>query len=833
MSSARLSQMHTVTARQVRKLADRIQARIESDGPVGLELARLELEAIDRDCVFSASARRHFQDVLGRWGVATPHPIDLPVNDEPFWLRCGQPLANYRSRPELPDTADIVIIGAGLTGAAAAYHLAVEAPATRVIVLDQGNPAGEASGRNGGNFELFPENSVGVYEGLARERSAFLRRRYPRLPIEVVQAESERQASVVLGLSLRNRDLLKHIILREQIDCDFAPCGWLHLASTEEEEQGLCDEVMLAARHGERIELWSRRKIRNEFGFESAYLGRFIPGDGTYHPFKYVCGLLQCALRAGVELYTHVRVTRIASVSGDEHHLVTEGGSIIARRVVVATNAFTSALLPELRAIRPYQSQIQVTEYASDRARGRVVTCEEGPTFFNQPREAARGGRAPLLMGGGPDRPMKQPASRRRSPRTHVQLLTIRDGYYPELRGRPPSAEWVGPMAFTPDQLPAIGFLRPGIAVAAGYNGYGGSFTTAAGLAAARMALTGSVPDWVPEDVFSPRRLLTATPIFMSEQDSLWRIAASLCRQLETVNRRITETLSLRTGGVALRVRRAKPPRVTKMMRAVGLDASPGESIDPSWLHAPAPFADFTISELQCLLAATTRWDLRKGRLLFREGDAGETCFILVRGAVDVSIKVRGQSQLLDQLTPGSIFGQVCLIHGGPRTASCSIRRDAVLAELGREGCERLLGSREPVALKFLAALNRGLIAALRAGDRQLMRLNTDAERQPRASAAFTRESPTRAVHVRNDSPSVRPSVSAGQSRSSAEETSAAVARNPTPRAKDAPSPTPPPTNTSNPSTGCPPFDASAMSTPCSPTSAIQCRPPSLGQPVT
>jgi glycine/D-amino acid oxidase-like deaminating enzyme len=110
----------------------------------------------------------------------------------------------------------------------------------------------------------------------------------------------------------------------------------------------------------------------------------------------------------------------------------------------------------------------------------------------------------------------------------HTLLLRLRDRFFPELHGQPPSAEWVGPMAFTPDQLPVIGFLRPGVIIAAGFNGYGGSYTTAAGQAAAHMALTGTTPDWVPEDVFSPRRLLVHHPLFMGEPDRLGRIAASL-----------------------------------------------------------------------------------------------------------------------------------------------------------------------------------------------------------------------------------------------------------------------------------------------------------------
>jgi glycine/D-amino acid oxidase-like deaminating enzyme len=627
----------------------------------------------------------------------------------------------------LPERCDVLVIGAGLTGASAAYHLSdVVGSGARVVVIERGDPAGEASGRNGGNFELIPENSVGVYEGLARERLAFLRRRYAGLPTEVVQAESERQASLVMGLSLRNRDLLKQIVLRERIECDFAPRGWLHLASTEEEEQGICDEVMLAAQHGQRIELWSRRKIRQELGFENEFLGRFIPGDGTYHPFKYVCGLLHAALTAGVELYTHVRATGVASESADRHHVTTNDGTMTARAVIVATNAFTSELFPELRAIRPHQSQVQVTELAPDRARGRVITCETGPAFFSQPRAGARQDFAPLLMGGGADRPMTTPSSRRRSARVHHELLALRDRYYPELRGHPPSAEWIGPMALTSDQLPAIGFLRPGIVIAAGYNGYGGSYTTAAGLAAAHMAGTGAIPDWVPEDVFSPRRLTTNEPIFLSERDGLWRIARALCRQLQSVNRQISELLRLRTGGDASAVPRQVPPRISRMAQAVDTAVSPADSIDPELLASLSPFRTFTPEEAAELLAPMLRWDVGRGTLLFKEGDAGSTCFAVLRGLVDVSVKVRGQAQLLGQLGPGSIFGQESLIGGEVRSVSCSVRRDALLVEIDRESCERFLNSRSGLALKLLAALNQGLVAALRGADRQLMRLKAE-----------------------------------------------------------------------------------------------------------
>jgi len=65
----------------------------------------------------------------------------------------------------------------------------------------------------------------------------------------------------------------------------------------------------------------------------------------------------------------------------------------------------------------------------------------------------------------------------------------------------------------------------------------------------------------------------------------------------------------------------------------------------------------------------------------------------------------------------GSIFGQEHLIGGEPQSVSCSVRRDAPLAEIDAAARERLLNSRSALALELFAALNRGVLAALRSAD--------------------------------------------------------------------------------------------------------------------
>src|SRR5262245_41380513 len=196
-------------------------------------------------------------------------------------------------------------------------------------------------------------------------------------------------------------------------------------------------------------------------------------------------------------------------------------------------------------------------------------------------------------MGGGDDRRMKNPSSRRRSPAVHARLLSIRDRFYPELVGQPPTTEWVGPMAFTPDGLPCIGFLRPGVIIAAGYNGYGGSYTTAAGNAAAEMAITNVVSDRLPEEIFSPRRLLTDDPLFLTERKGLWRVATSLCQQLKIVNHQISEALTLQRAAPAL-----SPSSSGQVLGPSG-QSQPTSDIKPEVLQAFDSFEKFSLAEIR------------------------------------------------------------------------------------------------------------------------------------------------------------------------------------------------------------------------------------------
>ena len=457
----------------------------------------LELER-EHAAAFTTGARHAFQTMAAQLGARIAGPIQMPEDDTPYWLLGEHPLAGYRSSPELPVKADVVVIGAGLTGASTAWHLApLVRQGLKVVVLEAGDPACRASGRNGGNFELMPENFLGEYEGLPRERYKWLKRCHPKMNDEERWKEAHRQAEAVFRFGSRNTRAFLSIVAKAKIDCDLSASGWLRIADTEREEQGIFEEVRFARRVGVKFELWDPARIAAELSIAARYSGRLAARNGNYHPFKFVCGVFANVVRRGVNLQTRTEVVGL-SRHRDGVRVETARGAVRARRVVFATNAFTSRLLPELSHIQYYQSQILNLEHVRDTIRGMTVTEKKGDLYYNFPgarRYTTANGetRGMLHCGGGLDRPGKDPFALRRSNGVLELVKGQVDERFPETVGQPPSRCWTGPMAFTPDRLPVIGFHSKkgyrgdSLIVAAGFNGYGGTYCVEAGRVAAGM----------------------------------------------------------------------------------------------------------------------------------------------------------------------------------------------------------------------------------------------------------------------------------------------------------------------------------------------------------
>jgi hypothetical protein len=91
-------------------------------------------------------------------GYCPPWPRDKPVPfpslnpTESHWIEEFASLFDkFYSTPDLPYKSDIVIIGAGLTGVSAAYHLVLANPSLKILLLDARGFSCGATGRNGGH----------------------------------------------------------------------------------------------------------------------------------------------------------------------------------------------------------------------------------------------------------------------------------------------------------------------------------------------------------------------------------------------------------------------------------------------------------------------------------------------------------------------------------------------------------------------------------------------------------------------------------------------------------------------------------------------------------
>jgi len=231
------------------------------------------------------------------------------------------------------------------------------------------------------------------------------------------------------------------------------------------------------------------------------------------------------------------------------------------------------------------------------------------------------------------------------------------------------------------------------------------------------MAITDQVPEWLPEEIFSPRRFLSDEPLFLTERAGLWRVAVSLSRQIQSVNRQLSEALTLRQSASAV-------AKTTAQIAGPAGESSAADNVEPDALLKFASFSKYSLAEIRELLRLMRRWDLPEDSIVFTEASPGGSCFVILEGSIDVSTASRGQQQILATLNAGSVFGQMSLIDNVPRSATCSVRSKAVLLEIVRDPCEDLLRGGSPLALKFLATLNEGLILALRGADLRLMQLD-------------------------------------------------------------------------------------------------------------
>ncbi len=116
--------------------------------------------------------------------------------------------------------------------------------------------------------------------------------------------------------------------------------------------------------------------------------------------------------------------------------------------------------------------------------------------------------------------------------------------------------------------------------------------------------------------------------------------------------------------------------------------------VDPSELLRKVPFFQETPEgEFEKIAARLRPRTAPAGEAIIRQGDVGDSLFLVARGVIRVTREDDGEKRSLATLMAGDFFGEMALLHGEPRTATCQAVTPCALYELRRSDMEPLLAA--------------------------------------------------------------------------------------------------------------------------------------------
>ncbi len=123
------------------------------------------------------------------------------------------------------------------------------------------------------------------------------------------------------------------------------------------------------------------------------------------------------------------------------------------------------------------------------------------------------------------------------------------------------------------------------------------------------------------------------------------------------------------------------------------------------WLDQHAIFGLFSRSQLTGLVDEGRHSSYRQGSLLARQGQVGDSLFVLARGRVGVSVTTPAGELHVAVLEPGCIVGELSVLGGGPQQATCRALEYVEVLEILRSDLQALLRADADLAARVRAAL--------------------------------------------------------------------------------------------------------------------------------
>ena len=394
-----------------------------------------------------------------------------PIEQACYWMavRAPQPAEALAGAVD----ADVAIVGAGFTGLWTALFLKELEPSASVVVLEKSVAGYGASGRNAGIVGETVDHSHDL----------------------AIAHFGLDEAKELARIGRDNLDEMERFLRERRIEAGFERPGQLLVALTPAHLDAL--EASLAAAERVGASGWrilSESETQAEIASPLYRGGLFAPRNALVDPVGLVEGLREEAVRLGVRVHERTAVRGFSFTRGGVL-VEAASGSVRARRVVLATNAYSHHLFPGLtRRFLPLYDYILVSEPLTGgerdaiRWKGRQGVVD-ARTFFNYYRLTSDGR---ILWGTSEAayyRGNRVDPSCDNSPAHYAALRESFRRHFPQLSGLKFAYAWGGPIASTTRLTPFFGTIRGRLSYGLGYTGHGIGSTRVAGRILAHLAL--------------------------------------------------------------------------------------------------------------------------------------------------------------------------------------------------------------------------------------------------------------------------------------------------------------------------------------------------------
>ena len=357
-------------------------------------------------------------------------------------------------------SAQVCIIGAGITGLCAALHLLENGQS--VALVDAFEVGHGGSGRNVGLV------NAGTWVAPDDVDAALGRTQGDRLNSVLGGAPAEVFATIE----------------RYGIDCQARNDGNLHMAHNSTGVADLRSRLEQWSRRGAHLELLTGARCEEYCGTRKVEAALLDHRAGTINPMAYSRGLAAAVVRLGGRIYSHSPVQQLQR-DGFGWRVVTSGGQVVADKVIISTGAYTEGDWNDLKGsfFRGYYYQV-ASRPLSGSAADSVLPHGQGSWDTRTVLSSIRRDDQGRLLLGSLGRVDNKPAWFVRGWADRIQRH-----YFPQLNKVDWEMHWTGCIDFTPDHLMRLFEPAAGLVSVSGYNGRGNTTGTVVGKALAQFLL--------------------------------------------------------------------------------------------------------------------------------------------------------------------------------------------------------------------------------------------------------------------------------------------------------------------------------------------------------